>query len=89
MTPDPPREHARSPHGSTGREPPRGELPPEVVIAARTIDREVWGEVYRPGQGPMHHAGGPFWRSELLRRADQWERLAKSARICAEALPRA
>lgn len=67
--------------------PLRYPLPPEVEAAARTIHRDVWREPYRRGRGPMHFAGGPYWRNELRRRADRWERLAAAARICAEALP--
>lgn len=67
--------------------PPRGPLSPEVERAARTIHREVWSEPYQVGRGPMHHAGGPYWHDELLRRADRWERMAAAARVCAEALP--
>lgn len=68
--------------------PPRGPLSLEVEVAARTIHREVWGVSYRVGDGPMHHAGGGYWRAELLRLANRWERLAKAARVCAETLPR-
>ena len=32
--------------------PPRGPLPPSIEQAARTIHREVWGESYKPGEGP-------------------------------------
>lgn len=67
--------------------PMRGELPHEVQQAAHCIHTAVWREPYRPGKGPMHYAGGPYWRNELLRQADQWERMAKAARICAEVLP--
>lgn len=71
------------------REPPpmRGWLTPEVETAARAIHRDVWGESYRALRGPMHYAGGPYWRNELLRRADRWEALAAAARTCAEVLP--
>lgn len=69
------------------KDPPRGPLSAEIERAARTIHRKVWTDPYRPGEGPMHHAGGPYWRNELLRLADLWERQAKAARICAEALP--
>jgi len=62
-------------------------LAPEVEAAARSIHGVVWNAPYRPGEGPMHHATGPYWRRELLRRATRWERLAKAARICAGALP--
>lgn len=67
--------------------PLRGELPREVQIAARLISRDVWGERYRPLKGPMHYAGGPYWRNELLRRAGVWEQMAAAARCCADALP--
>lgn len=66
---------------------PRGPLSLTVEAAARTIHRDVWGTPYRSGEGPMHHAGGPYWHDELLRRAARWERLAAAARTCAEALP--
>lgn len=69
-------------------EPPRGGLPPHVVDAARIIHREVWRGPYEHGRGPMHHAGGSYWRNELLRRADRWRKLADAAEICAEVLPR-
>lgn len=67
--------------------PMRGELPHEVQKAAHYISTAVWGEPYRPGKGPMHYAAGPYWRNELLRQANQWERMAKAARVCAEVLP--
>lgn len=67
--------------------PMRGELSPEVVKAARLIHREVWNSAYEPLHGPMHHAGGPYWREALLRQADRWERMAAAARVCAEVLP--
>lgn len=69
------------------KQPPRRSLPPEVVKAAKVISQEVWNEPYREGEGVMTHAGGPFWRSELLGQADEWERMAKAARVCAEVLP--
>lgn len=72
---------------STKPPPARGELSAEVQAAARTIHREVWGESYRPLEGPMHYAGGPYWRDELRRLADKWERMAVAARVCADALP--
>lgn len=68
--------------------PPRGPLLTEVEAAARTISPAVWGGPYRPGEGVMHHAGGGYWRSYLLRRAARWEHLAAAARICAAVLPR-
>lgn len=71
----------------SAKEPPRGPLPAHVVAAARTIHVEVWGNQYEPGEGPMHFAGGPYWRAALLRRANRWERMAKAARVCAEVLP--
>lgn len=49
------------------RRPPRGPLTPEVEKAARLIHRAVWVTSYKPGEGPMHHAGGPYWRIRLLR----------------------
>jgi hypothetical protein len=67
--------------------PPRGPLLPEVEAAARLIHRDVWGEPYRQGRGPMHYAGGPYWRGELLRLADLWEEMAEAARVCARTLP--
>lgn len=67
--------------------PLRETLTPEVERAARTIHREVWKEPYRPGVGPMHYAGGGYWRGALLRRATQWERMAEAARVCAAFLP--
>lgn len=67
--------------------PPRGALSPEAEAAAHYIHTAVWRQPYRPGEGPMHFAGGPYWRNELLRQADQWERMAAAARVCAEVLP--
>lgn len=67
--------------------PPREVLTPEVERATRLIHRDVWSGPYRPGRGPMHFAGGPYWHNELLRLADKWERMAVAARVCAEALP--
>lgn len=67
--------------------PMRGELPPEVEEAARLIHREVWKTAYSPLRGPMHFAGGHYWRDRLLSLAARWERLAKAARTCAEFLP--
>jgi hypothetical protein len=67
--------------------PPRGPLPPGIEAAARKIHRVIWGERYRPGRGPMHHAGGPYWHNELMRQADEWEALAAAARIAASFLP--
>lgn len=67
--------------------PTRGQLPAEALKAARTIHRKVWGSPYRQGQGPMHHAGGPYWKRKLLMLADEWERLAAAARIAARYLP--
>lgn len=69
------------------KEPKRGELPPNVVAAVRTIHRAVWKTPYTPGEGPMHYAGGPYWHDELLRLADRWERMAKAARVAATVLP--
>ena len=63
-------------------DPPRGELPHDVEKAARCIHRVVWNEGYTKGRGPMHHAGGAYWPSRLLRIADSWERMAVAARIC-------
>jgi hypothetical protein len=59
----------------------------EVERAARTISPALWGGPYRDGEGVMHYATGPYWRNELLDKADDWERLARAARVCAEALP--
>jgi hypothetical protein len=67
--------------------PLRGPLSPEVERAARTIHRAVWKQPYRAGEGPMHYAGGPYWRQYLLDQADRWEHMAKAARVCAEVLP--
>lgn len=67
--------------------PVRGPLPPSVEQAARMIHREVWTGPYKPGEGPMHYAGGPYWGKELRRLADRWVRLAAAARIAAEWLP--
>lgn len=67
--------------------PVRGPLPPEVEQAALRISTAVWRQPYRPGEGPMHFAGGPYWRNELLRQADRWERMAADARVCAGVLP--
>lgn len=72
---------------STDRQPPRGEFSPETVRAIRTIHSVVAGTPYKPGEGFMHFAGGPYWRGELLRLANQWERYAHAARVCAEELP--
>lgn len=66
---------------------PRGDLPPEVEAAARTISRAVWGNPYKPGEGSMHWAGGPYWGQELRRLANKWERMAVAARVCAGWLP--
>lgn len=66
---------------------PRPTLLPVVERAARVIHRAVWRTRYTPGEGPMHWATGPYWRSELLRLADRWEDRARAARVCAEALP--
>lgn len=73
--------------GGEDTKPPRGRLSPDVEQAAFRIHTRVWGEPYRPGEGPMHHAGGPYWREELLRLAGQWEREAACARLCAGVLP--
>lgn len=67
--------------------PPRGELPLHIKKAAQLISPTLWGQRYVLGDGPMHHAGGPYWHDELLRRADEWERMAAAARLCAEVLP--
>lgn len=67
--------------------PPRGPLPPEILRATRTIHAVVWTGPYVEGKGPMHYAGGPYWHHQLLRQADEWERLAKAARIAATWLP--
>jgi hypothetical protein len=72
---------------SGSKEPPRGEFPPEVVAAIRTLHSVVWAGPYEPGSGPMHNAGGPYWRAELLRLARRWDRLADAARVCAQELP--
>lgn len=69
-------------------DPPRGELCPLIRQAATIISPVLWGDAYRPGRGPMHHAGGSYWREELLRNASRWNRLAAAALICAEVLPR-
>ena len=65
---------------------PRGPLPPEVEIAARTISRAVWHQPYVAKEGPMHYAGGPWHANNLRRLADHWERLAAAARVCADYL---
>lgn len=70
-----------------GQSPPRGPLSLVVASAATMLHRTAWGTPYRSGEGPMHHAGGPYWHGELLRKAAEWERLARAARICAEVLP--
>lgn len=75
---------SESPAPQTG---PRGKLSAEVEAAARLISRQVWRQPYLPGQGPMHHAFGPYWRRELLQRATQCEQMAEAARICARTLP--
>lgn len=67
--------------------PPRGDLPPEIREAARTIHREVWTGPYVDGEGPMHYAGGTYWHDQLLRQAARWEHLARAARIAAAWLP--
>lgn len=68
--------------------PPRGPLPPDIEKAARALHNgKVWSGPYRPGEGPMHYAGGPYWHDELLRQADEWEALASAARVAAEWLP--
>lgn len=67
--------------------PTRGALCPRVGQAAAIVSPVLWGEAYVEGRGPMHYAGGSYWRDELLRKADQWERMAKAARICAEVMP--
>jgi hypothetical protein len=67
--------------------PPRGPLPPDIAKAARLIHRRVWNDGYLAGEGPMHHAGGPYWHHELLRLADLWEKQAAAARLCATFLP--
>lgn len=72
---------------NASKEPPRGPLPPDVEEAARRIHHEIWNAPYRSGEGPLHHAGGPYWHDELLRRADRWERLAADARLCARFFP--
>ena len=72
---------------NASKQPPRGPLPTDVERAAHRIHREVWGTGYQPGQGPLHHAGGGYWRCELVRRAERWEQLAADARLCAEVLP--
>jgi hypothetical protein len=72
---------------SGGNDPPRGQLSPHAEAAARRISRAIWGQPYRPGEGPMHHAGGGYWRAEMFRLADNWESMARDARVCAEVLP--
>jgi hypothetical protein len=89
---DPPHESAPLTGAPRAAEPDpkapvRGPLSPEVERAARTVHAHVWTGPYRPGEGPMHYAGGPYWHDELLRLADQWERWAAAARVCAETLP--
>jgi hypothetical protein len=74
-------------HEGKGTAPPRGALPLDVLNAACQVSVYVWSEPYQPGEGPMHHAGGPYWHEELLRRAAHWERLAAAARVCAGWLP--
>jgi hypothetical protein len=54
-----------------------------VDEAARLISPVVWNQPYKPGEGPLTHARGPYWHEELLRRADQYDRLAEAARIVA------
>jgi len=70
-----------------GKPPTRERLAPCIITAARRIHRKVWGTPYKPGRGPMHHAGGPHWRNALLSLADEWERDAAAARIAARGLP--
>lgn len=66
---------------------PREDICPLAAQHAKTISREVWHQPYIPGRGPMHHAGGPYTRGELLKRAAKWERMAMSARVCARGVP--
>lgn len=73
-------------NGPRDLSPPRETICPAAGQAARTIYREVWGEVYRE-DGVMRHAGGPYWRRQLLKMASRWERLAAAARIAAKGLP--
>lgn len=75
-------------NATSGPVPLRGELPPDVLAATKTIHRELWGEPYVPMRGIMHFAGGSYWHRALLRQADRWERMAAAARVCAEWLPK-
>ena len=72
---------------NAAKQPPRGPLSPEVEEAAHRVHGYIFGVPYKPGGGPLHHAGGSYWHDELLRRADHWERLAADARTCAQVLP--
>ena len=46
--------------------PLRGALPPEIESAIRLISPAITHEAYRPGEGFMHYAGGPYWGNELV-----------------------
>jgi hypothetical protein len=63
--------------------PIRGELPPDVLRAARMISPVVWRERYIPGRGPLHYAGGLSWPNSLRMTARRWRRLADAAEVCA------
>lgn len=63
------------------------QLPLDVVDAATLISPHVWNQPYRAGDGPMHHARGPYWHNELRRRAQEWRLLAHAAEMCATELP--
>ncbi len=67
--------------------PIRETLPEHLLPAARRLSRALWNTTYRPGEGPLHYAGGTYWHHELLTRADRWEALAADARALASFLP--
>ena len=62
-------------------------LPESVLSATRRVSRAVWKMTYVEGEGPMHYAGGPSCRSEILMKADYWEALARDIREVAQYLP--
>lgn len=66
----------------------RAHLTAEETEAARLVSPHVWGAPYSPGKGPMHWDWNRHTIRILTSRAQQWDRLAAAARVCAATMGR-
>jgi len=56
--------------------------------AAALIHQRLWPVAYSYGRGPVHMARGTYWQDRLRELAAEWERLARAARLVADAMDR-